>query len=294
MPNNRPASPLRYPGGKQCLAGFIQKLLAENGMLGCTYAEPYAGGAGLAMRLLLDGVVERAILNDKCPMVTAFWHTLFEHTDTLLQKISDTPVTLDTWKITREITQRPAEYNREEVAFALFFQNRTNFSGVINGGLIGGKEQKGRYKIDARYPKERLLALIETLAEHKEQVEIHNADALDFMKSSILPLGKECFTYCDPPYFEKGQALYLNAYTHDDHAAVADFLKSCPRSMRWIVSYDNAPEIVQLYKGRRIFSFDLPYSANVVRRGKELLILGQHVRLPKELQTNLSLQTCKL
>lgn len=91
-------------------------------MLGSTYAEPYAGGAGLAMRLLLDDVVERVILNDKCSMLTAFWHTLFEHTDKLLPKISDTSVAFGTWKLTREITQHSAEYSKEEAAFALFFK----------------------------------------------------------------------------------------------------------------------------------------------------------------------------
>lgn len=285
MPTIKPASPLRYPGGKQCLAPFIHALLMKNGMLGCTYAEPYAGGAGLALRLLLDGAVERVILNDKCSMVTAFWKTLFSDSEYLLRKIQDTPVSMETWEKTREIIKNHTAYEQREIAFALFFQNRTNFSGVIDGGVIGGKKQTGNYKLGARYPKERLLDLIKQLSQYKEKVEIHNADALDFMKKVVLPLGNKCFTYCDPPYFEKGQALYLNAYTYGDHEAVANFLKESPRSMRWIVSYDNAPQIVQLYKGRRIFSFDLPYSAHIVRKGKELLILSSSIRnksLPKE------------
>ena len=281
MGSPSPSSPLRYPGGKQCLAPFVGALIEGNGLHACSYAEPYAGGAGLALRLLLDGVVEGVLLNDKCPLVSMFWQVLFQQTEALLQCVADTPVSMEVWRHTREVTQRFRDFEPVDVAFALFFQNRTNFSGVIAGGVIGGKFQTGKYKLDARYPKRRLLALMEKVAALRDRVEVFNMDALDFMRSHVLPLGNKCFTYCDPPYFVKGQGLYLNAYQPQDHQQVASFLLGCPPEVRWMVSYDNVPEIVGMYKAARLFSFDLPYSAHVKRQGKELLALEPGVVLPK-------------
>lgn len=280
MATSTPASPLRYPGGKQCLAPFVRALIEDNDMKGCIYAEPYAGGAGVALRLLMDGVVSRVILNDKCTMLVAFWRSLFWSTEKLLRMVEDTPVTIETWHNTREITQFPTKFSDEEVAFALFFQNRTNFSGVIDGGVIGGKNQTGKYKLDARYPKARLISLMERVSSFRDNVDVYNLDAITFMKSELLPLGNSCLTYCDPPYYEKGQALYLNAYLPQDHALVADFLQSYSATMSWMVSYDNAPEIVQIYGKSKLFSFDLPYSVRRVRKGKELLALCDSLKIP--------------
>lgn len=290
MATSTPASPLRYPGGKQCLAPFVRALIEDNDMKGCIYAEPYAGGAGVALRLLMDGIVSRVILNDKCTMLVAFWRSLFWSTDKLLRMVEDTPVTIETWHNTREITQFPTKFSDVEVAFALFFQNRTNFSGVIDGGVIGGKNQTGKYKLDARYPKARLISLMERVASFRDNVDVYNLDAITFMKSELLPLGNSCLTYCDPPYYEKGQALYLNAYLPQDHALVADFLQANSASMNWMVSYDNAPEIVKLYGKSKLFSFNLPYSARRVRKGKELLALSNTISLNEISNLLLNLQ----
>ncbi len=280
MATSVPASPLRYPGGKQSLAPFVRLLLEGNKMGRCVYAEPYAGGAGLALRLLMDGVVERVLLNDKCPLVTTFWNILFHQSEKLIALIEKEPVNMETWYKTREITKNPQRFSSCEVAFSFFFQNRTNFSGVIDGGVIGGKKQEGKYKLNARYPKSRLIKLIEKVAQFHSHVDVSNMDAIDFMKNKVLPLGKQCLTYCDPPYYEKGQALYLNSYEHNNHIEVSSFLLSHANSMRWLVSYDNAPQIVELYKSISIYCFDLPYSANRVRRGNELLVLSPKLELP--------------
>lgn len=235
----------------------------------------------MAMRLLLDGVVSKVIINDKCPLIATFWRVLFNDTENLLRLISETPVNIETWETTRQITQHHNDYTPVEVAHALFFQNRTNFSGVIKGGIIGGKKQMGKYKLGARYPKERLLKLISCLAEHRDSVQIHNDDALSFIMDTIVPMGEKCFTYCDPPYYIKGKELYLNAYSHEDHAAMASLLISLPRRTKWIASYDNVEAIIKLYQKRRIYSFDLPYSTNIVRRGQELLILSPAIQTRK-------------
>ena len=51
-------SPLRYPGGKSKLADFIGLTIQNLNMPNCTYIEPFAGGSGVALSLLLNGIVE--------------------------------------------------------------------------------------------------------------------------------------------------------------------------------------------------------------------------------------------
>lgn len=278
-----PASPLRYPGGKQSFAPLVGEIISSNGMKGCTYVEPYAGGAGVAFKLLTAGIVSRVILNDKCPLLTSFWSTVFEDTRNLLALLEKARISLAEWHRTRDVLNNPDRHTRLEIGYSFFFQNRTNFSGVINGGVIGGKSQKGKYKLDARFPKERLMALIEEISSYRDCVEIYNMDAVEFMSQFVYPLRSRTFTYCDPPYFVKGQELYLNAYNQRDHAIVSDFLLRHSRSMRWMVSYDDAPQILQLYKRVPLYHFELPYSAHRVRRGREILALSPKLHLPSTL-----------
>ncbi len=280
MSSTNPSTPLRYPGGKQILAPFVGDLLSVNGMQGCTYAEPYAGGAGVALSLLLAGRVSCVLLNDKCHLLTTFWKQMLHHTEIFIQCIEQIPITMETWKQCKLIIQNEEQFTPMEVAVAFFFLNRTNFSGVIHGGVIGGMNQTGNYKIDARFPKERLIALIRRIAEYRSSIHIFNKDALAFLDEDVRPLGDSAFVYCDPPYYVKGQALYMNAYAYADHAAVAEKMASLG-NVRWMVSYDNVQEIAELYRDFNLFTFDLQYSAKSVRKEKELLVIPHSIQLPE-------------
>ena len=60
-------SPLRYPGGKRRLVGYIAQALQMNGLRPKLYVEPFAGGASVAIQLLNDGHVERIALGERDP-----------------------------------------------------------------------------------------------------------------------------------------------------------------------------------------------------------------------------------
>ena len=72
-----------------------------------------------------------------------------------------------------------------------------------------------------------------------------NNDAL-FLLQQIdqLPQNekKHYLIYLDPPYYEHGAELYLNSYTHNDHAELASFLLN-RTTIKWVLSYDNVKEI---------------------------------------------------
>ena len=279
----RPTSPLRYPGGKSSLLDLAAYLLRLNGLEHGHYAEPYAGGCGLALALLYGGHVADIHINDIDPSVWAFWHCALNESKALLSKIETTPVTIDTWLTQREVHRRQDTRDTLALGFSTFFLNRTNRSGIIKGaGVIGGLKQTGNYKIDCRYNHEELMRRIARVQKYRERVHLTNLDALKFLSRCSRNLPSDTMLFIDPPYFNKGADLYTSFYQSEDHADLAEKIIDFDRS--WIVTYDDVPEIRRLYRTRRQYSFDINYSIQEKRVGKELLIAGKGVKMPSSLR----------
>lgn len=275
-------TPLRYPGGKAKLSSFLAGVIEVNGLLDGVYAEPYAGGGGAALNLLFGEHVERIMLNDADPCVYAFWRVILKQTTRFLAKLEETPVSLKEWKKQRDIYRNRSRHSQIKVAFATFYLNRCNRSGIIvNGGPIGGHHQKGKWKLDARYNKTELTRRIEKIATYRSRISVYNMDAIDFIKNIILKSEflKKTLVYLDPPYYIKGSELYLNYYKREDHVRLATFIRR-RTSFKWIMSYDNVPKIHELYSDRRRVEFDLPYCAQMRKVGRELLICSKGLKLP--------------
>ena len=241
-------SPLRYPGGKTQLSKFVKAILEENNLLGGTYVEPYAGGAGIAMYLLTNGYVANVFINDIDYSVYAFWNSVVNHAEELCKLILDTPVNLDTWKVQKEIYNNPQNHSVLEVGFATFFLNRTNRSGILKGGIIGGNDQKGKYKIECRYNKEGLIERIDKIVRFADRIQVSNMDAVDFLRTNENRFNQKTLVYLDPPYYEKGQQLYINYYTHDDHVRLMEYIRN-EAQINWIITYDNNENISKIYTG---------------------------------------------
>lgn len=279
-------SPLRYPGGKAVLSSYLGGIIEVNELLDGVYAEPYAGGGGAALNLLFGEYVERIILNDIDPCVYAFWWAILRQTTGFLTRLEETPVSVEEWKKQRDIYRNRSRHSRIKVAFATFYLNRCNRSGIIvNGGPIGGHRQKGKWKLDARYNKAELIRRIEKIAAYRDRISIYNMDAVDFIKSVVLKSEalRETLVYLDPPYYIKGKRLYLNYYQHDDHTQLAKFMKK-QKDIKWILSYDNVPEIRKLYSGMNQLPFNLRYSAHTAKVGSELLIYDNTITISEELK----------
>lgn len=273
-----PSTPLRYPGGKQRLTPFIGEILEANGLIGEEYAEPYAGGAGVAMELLLSKKSRHVHLNDSCVAVYSFWKSILEKPEEFCRKVQSVALSPEEWKRQREILRRPAEFDFFDLGFSMFYLNRCNRSGILDAGMIGGKAQTGTWKIDARFPRIKLVHRIEAIAEKKDSISIYNLDAEDFLKRIVSKLPDRTLIYCDPPYFKKAERLYLNHYKPADHKRIAEVIQDVRQ--RWIVSYDDAPEIAEHYHCRRSFKYSLQYSAGRYCKGVELFFFGPSVILP--------------
>lgn len=282
MYSNRLYSPLRYPGGKAPFAPFIAKVMQVNGVEGGHYMEPYAGGAGVALELLFHGHASHIHINDADPAVYAFWVAVTRHSEQLLQLLDDTPITMDQWFKWRAVLREEHKATVVEKGFATLFMNRTNRSGILNAGVIGGKEQNGVYKLDARFKKEQMVSRIEAIAKRSKDITVYHEDSLVLLKrcSSFMP--KKSLIYLDPPYYVKGEGLYRNFYEHDDHVQIAKVLQRKKFKWPWVVSYDNVDEIRTMYQLSNALSYGLNYTAQRRYVGSEVMFFSQGLVVPDE------------
>lgn len=271
--NSGHVSPLRYPGGKTCLVPLFEKVIEDNSLIDITYVEPFAGGAGAALSLLYSGKVKKIVINDLDTAIYAFWRAATECSDAFIAKMHGTPVNVREWKKQRAIYQNKSASILDR-GFATFYLNRTNVSGIMGGGPIGGLEQEGKWKINARFTKKTLEKRLRLLGSYASNISVTNQDGVRIIKKYLGV--RNSFIYLDPPYFDKGSSLYLNSYNGSDHTDLANVLNENPGSF-WLLTYDNKRQIKSLYPNRRIVNFTLDYCAYETRLGKEVLILSDSV-----------------
>lgn len=273
-------TPLRYPGGKGKLAAYIKAIFEENDLVDGCYAEPFAGGSGVALELLFQEYVSKIYINDVSPSVAAFWRCVLNRTEDLCRLIRDKRVTMAEWHRQREIQSEGRSAGDLALGFSTFFLNRTNRSGILNAGVIGGQDQDGPWKIDARYNKPDLTQRIENIAAQRKRIFFSQLDAVDFIAGVAADMPAKSLTYLDPPYFVKGQDLYLHHYQPADHEVIAGLAPAVLAGKPWIVSYDNVREVRALYATFERITYRLGYSAREVRDGAEIMFFGPGLQIP--------------
>lgn len=259
------------------MANFVKMLFLHNNLVGHSYVEPYAGGAGVALSLLYEEYVSHIHINDLDRSVFAFWHAVLYETDELCRRIANTAVTMDEWDRQKKV-QRAGASNLIDLAFSTFFLNRTNRSGIIDGGVIGGRRQDGPWKLDARYNSKELIRRIQKAGRYRNRITLSQMDAADYIREVVTQLPEHTFLYFDPPYYIKGEGLYENSYQDNDHAEIALLVHSVEQP--WIVSYDAVPEIIALYGDFSRITYDLSYSAADRYRGSEVMFFSPELELP--------------
>lgn len=264
------ASPLRYPGGKGSLYSRLRKAIRENNLAGCRYVEPFAGGAGAGLGLLVTGQVSKVVINDLDPAIHAFWASLITDPDAMVARIRKVALNVKEWRRQKEIYSS-SNADLSSLGFATFYLNRTNRSGVLNGGPIGGLGQTGNYLINARFNREDLAERVRRLGLFRDKIDVTCLDGRAVArKYASRP---RTFVYVDPPYFEKAGSLYMNYFRADDHAALAKDLNA-KAGGHWLLTYDAVPQVDELYEDRRIRTFGLHYSAHRVKQATEVAVLS--------------------
>lgn len=274
-------SPLRYPGGKNKLSRFISQICETNAING-HYIEPYAGGASVALYLLLENKVAEVTINDIDRSIYAFWHSVLTRTNELCERIEKTEINISNWRKAKEILKKKSTASLIDLGFSTFYLNRTNVSGIIDGGVIGGIKQEGEYKMDCRFKKDKLIKRIKRISDKKKFIHLYNLDAVELINRIIKKSHIEnTIFYLDPPYYLKGKSLYINHYDHEDHKKVSDLIKSI-NNIHWIVSYDNNPKIRNFYKDiKQKIEYSLLHTAHKAKMGKEILFFSETLTVPK-------------
>ena len=269
-------TPLRYPGGKAKFAPKIKSIIENNDLHG-HYVEPYAGGAGVALDLLFNGVCTDIHINDLDLAIYHFWKSITEETEDFIRLVSKTDVTIEEWHKQKEILKQD-DISPIERGFAAFFLNRTNRSGILKGGVIGGLQQSGNYKLDCRFNKEALIKRIQKIGSMNNKIHVYNQDTEKWLLEIDNLIPSNSLIYLDPPYYEKGQGLYRNFYNHQDHKSIKE--KLIKVKTPWVVSYDNNQNIRDIYQQYRQEEYILNYSASQKMKATEVIIYSDSIKLP--------------
>ena len=274
-------SPLRYPGGKGKLAPFMEYMIDQLGHRGGTYIEPFAGGAGIAIELLQRNVVSKIVINDYDKGIWSFWKAILTETDRFIEVVRTVPLTIEEWTKQRDICLNQNGKYSFELGVATFYLNRTNRSGIIKGGIIGGQTQSGRWKMNARFNREELVKRILDIAVRKDDIKLYNQDIKNFITSYVPLYEDNALIYFDPPYFKKGKQLYMNFFRLEDHKRIELAIRENV-NCDWIITYDDAPEIESIYEAYSMSLYDLNYSVSKKCKASELMILKDGIEIPLE------------
>lgn len=275
-------SPLRYPGGKGKLEPFMELLIKQTGHFGGTYVEPFAGGAGIALELLEKEIVNEIVINDLDKGIYSFWRAILTETNRFIDDIRNVELTVNEWNRQRQEIDDCRRYSYE-LGFATFYMNRTNRSGIIKGGVIGGVEQAGTWKMNARFNREGLIERIAKIAEKKSRIHLYNKDVSSFVLNYLPRYQQNAFVYFDPPYFEKGKQLYLNFFSYNDHVRIERMIDNHV-NCDWVITYDDVQEIADIYQNHILRRIDLNYSAAVKRKASEIIVFRHPDMIPTDIQ----------
>lgn len=272
-------SPLRYPGRKNKLSAFIAKICMDNN-IHSHYVEPYAGGASVALFLLIEGYVGKITINDKDRSIYAFWYSVKNNSKKLCKLIDECELTIDNWFKQKEIQKNKDNVDLLTLGFSTLFLNRTNRSGILSGGVIGGLKQEGNYKMDCRFNKTEIKNRINLIAKYSDNFEIFNNDAIELIdRIQIESETSDTIFYFDPPYYLKGDQLYMNHYLHAHHKVVSDKIKEI-KNIHWLVSYDDNENIEKLYCEFQTKKYSFHHSAGTSKSGKEIMFFSNNLKQP--------------
>lgn len=274
---NQIKSPLRYPGSKATFFNVVLRFIETYGLYEKEIVEPYAGSGIISLSLVSSGVIKRAILIERDPLIYAFWKAVFEHTDTLVASIEEISVDIDTWHQLRSYLKYDTPENQQipDLALACLFLNRTNFSGILHSGPVGGQNQNSSYKIDCRFNKKEIISRIQRISLLKDSVSVVFNDALQFLHASNAKDNNDYFFYIDPPYFKQGRKLYRYNYKIVDHKRLSDILRNA--NFPWILSYDKHEFIELLYDDFLKTHQSFRYMTKTPKNENELVITNMQI-----------------
>lgn len=218
----------------------------------------------------------KLVLNDANPFIAEFWGAAINNTKALTKDINKVRVNLESWHKYKAIFEDGVDSTDLEKALSVFFLNRTNRSGILHAGPIGGQAQVGEYLIDCRFNKANLIQRIENVGKLKRKIIVKNED----VSSLVFKLERNnFFIYADPPYVKEGKNIYKKfCFNEHQHITFANAIKH--QKNPWLISYDDDPLVHELYAKSGINVIELSYVMNKPKVGRELLIASSNLNMP--------------
>ena len=262
-------SPLRYPGGKTRAAKYILTFIPRDTQELCS---PFLGGGSVELAVAARGT--KVYGYDIFEPLECFWKCLKLDRNLLANFADDlrTPNEEGDLGITKEVFNefkkdlKSQEIYTFEAAAKFYALNRSSFSGAT---LSGGYSKEAAYK---RFTDSSIQRLRNT------KLTNFIVGGADFKTS--IPRHPDAFLYCDPPYMlEKNNNLYGNrgsTHSNFDHEGLFTLLN---KRKGWLLSYNNSPQIREMYKDYEIFEAHWAYgmknvSTKTMGSSSEILIIG--------------------
>ncbi len=265
----------RYPGGKTKLQEPIVQLLREQTNW-TQYREPFFGGGAIGLNFMAtDSTVTSAWLNDLDVGLASLWTATMNYPQELKSLVGSFEPSVPAFnEFKAELkTMDTMPTDRDEmvrIGFQKLVLHQTSYSGLgtKSGGPLGGNLQRSNYKIDDRWSPDALQVKIDAIHEQLSKLEVRITHH-DFAEL-ITDTSQTALIYLDPPYYVNGNALYQHGLDKDGHLRLAELLKSTDH--RWVLSYDDCPEVRALYYWANVMTVSVNYSIAGARREQELLI----------------------
>lgn len=277
-------SPLRYPGGKRFLCPYIERILSINNLCPQLLVEPFAGGASVALHLLGKGLVKEIALYDADPLVAGLWWSVFYDGEWIQARTRDAEITLAAWQ---ELRNTPLNGHRTN-GWKCLFLNRTSFSGILSprAGPIGGKAQASDYKIDCRFYRQTTIGRLMELSSRKDSVRSvgvadWRATVRKYTRAKNHSSAGLLF-YFDPPFYHKADRLYGHYFKPEQHEALV--ARVAKIKAPWILSYDDCPEVVKLFRkyGMRYRKVPVQYTSSARKiRDQQRELVASNLLLPR-------------
>lgn len=223
-------SPFRWAGGKFYARKIIEAYIPKHNF----YIEPFLGGGSVFFH---KNKVD-SWLND-------FDKNLVNCYKNIQNNVVDLIDYLDGEIATKE---RHSYYKNEfkpksslEKAARYYYLNRTSYSGIM-------KEVNCYWGYGEKYSMRPENWGRQLIKNHKklQGCKLTSLDFEDIFDN--LPKDKNIFIFLDPPYYNADQnKFYAKSFSIEDHHRLSARLKKLPKKVKFLLTYDNSPEVRELY-----------------------------------------------
>jgi len=230
--------------------------------------DPFAGGGSVPFGILSEGLVNRIVLGELDPDVSAVWKCVFSSQQALLSsKIITFSMSRD--NVIRELSRSPKTV--VDHAFQVLLKNRTFRGGILAPGASLMRVGENGRGVASRWYPDTLVKRLSLLSSLGSAIDFIEGDA--FLLINRYLDRKDAVFFIDPPYTAgNGKRAGRRLYKHNDldHSALFDLLGRAAGLV--LMTYDDCPEVVEMANNHSFQIERIPMKNTHHEKKYELLI----------------------